>query len=54
LIQAEQRADEVIRSHRPAFDKLTIELETRETLDRTAIEVCLAASWEKRAKPMAV
>lgn len=54
LIQAEQRADEVIRSHRPAFDKLTIELETRETLDRAAIEVCLAASWEKHVKPMAV
>jgi cell division protease FtsH len=54
LIQAEQRADEVIRSHRPAFDKLTAELETRETLDRAAIEVCLAASWEKHVKPMAV
>ena len=41
LLKAEQRARDVIKSHRPKLDKLIAELEEQETLHKEEIEKCL-------------
>ena len=41
LLKAEQRAQDVIKSHRPQLDKLITELEEKETLHKDEIEKCL-------------
>ena len=48
LTEAEQRAEEVIRSNKAAFKKLLASLEAHETLDRDAIEACLGEPPLKR------
>lgn len=42
LLEAEERASATIREHRPAVEALVTQLEAKETLDRVAIEACLA------------
>ncbi|WP_422003248.1 ATP-dependent zinc metalloprotease FtsH [Reyranella sp.] len=41
LTEAEQRAREVLESHRPQLERLIGALEDRETLDRAAVATCL-------------
>lgn len=42
LLEAEQRAEAIIKAHRAEFESLVEQLEARETLDREGIEACLA------------
>lgn len=42
LKEAEERAESIIKEHRTDFDRLVQELEQQETLDRGAIDRCLA------------
>jgi cell division protease FtsH len=42
LMEAEQRASELIRQHRPKLERLIAMLESKETLQREDIEVCLS------------
>jgi cell division protease FtsH len=41
LLEAQQRAVDLISKHRPVLDKLITELETHETLDKQKIKTCL-------------
>ena len=41
LAEAERRAREVLEAHRPQIERLIAELRDKETLDRTAVAVCL-------------
>ena len=43
LLKAEQKARDVIKSHRPQLDRLIAELEEKETLHKEEIEKCLGA-----------
>ncbi len=53
LSEAEARAEEVIASHRGAFEALVAELEAHESLGRAAIDACLGAPSEAPAKKAA-
>ena len=41
MAEAERRAREVLEAHRPQIERLIAELREKETLDRTAVAVCL-------------
>jgi cell division protease FtsH len=43
LVEADERAREIIRTHRAGVERLVAALKDKETLDRAAIEACLGA-----------
>ncbi|HLI14326.1 MAG TPA: ATP-dependent zinc metalloprotease FtsH [Alphaproteobacteria bacterium] len=49
LVQAEERAAQIIREHKTNLIKLIVELEEHETLGRAQIEACLGPARERSA-----
>lgn len=47
ILEAEQRAQEIVNQHRQQLDRLIAQLEEKETLDREDIERCLGPAGKK-------
>jgi cell division protease FtsH len=51
LVDAEEKAADIIRAHRADIERLIAELEERETLDRQEIDACLGPAYNHREQP---